>query len=314
MSSETGRQSGAHTRLQHSCCRPLAGSLPAWLVVTTLTACAGIASAQTPPSPQILAMQTPRWWADAGGANEEKIVNDTGIAPLRYRVRKVDAKGDTTREVMESREGTVARLVQRNGAPLTPEEDAAERDRLNEILSSPEAFLRHHRRDKAALSYATELIHAMPEAMLWSYAPGQPQVQAASGPQIVLDFLPDPHYKPRSLVTEGLTGIAGRIWIDERTRCVVRIQGSILHPVDFGWGGMLARINEGGTVAFEQMPAGPQRWLFSQLEEHISIREVMVRTVKENTRMNAWDVQPLPAQISFQDAVHELLAMPVPTR
>ena len=284
------------------------------LVASALAACPGILKAQAPPSAHDLETQTPRWWADAGGANEEKIVNDKGTVPLRYHVRKIDAKGDTTREVMESREGTVARLVQRNGAPLTPEEDAAERDRLNEILSSPETFLRHHRRDKAALGYATELIHAMPEAMLWSYAPGQPQVQAASGSQIVLDFTPDPHFKPRSLVTEGLTGIAGRVWIDERTRCVVRIQGRILHPVDFGWGGMLARVNEGGTIAFEQMPAGAQRWLFSQLDEHIAIREVMVRTVREDTRMNAWDAQPLPAQISFQDAVRELLGMRVPTR
>ena len=207
----------------------------------------------------------------------------------------------------------MARLVQRGGAPLTPEQDAAERDRLNEILQSPEMFLRHHRHNKAAQGYATELIHNLPQAMLWTYAAGQPQLSVSTGPQVVLDFTPDPHFKPPTLVTEGLTGVAGRVWLDARTRCVIRIEGHILHSVDFGWGGMLARVNQGGIVAFEQVPAGEHRWLFSHLEEHITIREVLVRTVDQNTKVSAWDAQPLPAKVSFQEAVHQLLAMPVPT-
>lgn len=229
---------------------------------------------------------------------------------MRYRVRKVDAKGDTTREVIESRDGNVARMVQRNGSALTGEEDAAERDRLNEILQSPEVFLRHHRRDKAGLGYATELIQALPQAMIWTYTPGQPQLPLSSGTEVVLDYAPDPHFKPPTLVTEGLTAVAGRVWVDARSHCMVRIEGRILHPVDFGWGGMLARINGGGTIEFEQVPAGEQRWLFSHLDEHIAIREVMVRTINEDTRMSAWDPHPLPASISFQDAIRELLAMP----
>lgn len=288
-----------------------------------LTALPG-ASQQAAPAAQAVsqtAFQTDRWqslspraWADVVVGNQEQIIRSGDDVPLRYLLRKVDAKGDMTRQVIESRDGSVARLVQRNGAPITAEEDAAERQRLQDVLNSPEAFFRHHRHDKTERDYALELVHALPGAMQWSYAPGQPQEPAGTNPQIVLDFTPDPRFKPPTLITEGLTGVAGRLWIDAQTHCVARLEIRILHPVNFGWGGMLARIGAGGTVEMEQALVGDHRWIYSHLSEHLSIREVMIHTVQENTEIHAWDAHVLPRQISYQDAVHELLAMPVQTR
>ena len=266
-----------------------------------------VAVAGTPPG-------SPRDWVNAAAANQERIINEDGAIPVRYRIRKTDAKGSTTREVIESREGNVARLIERNGAPLTVEEDSAERQRLQSILDSPGKFLSRRQNDREARSYALELVRNMPRAMIWTYAPGQPQTPDARGPQVVLDFTPDPHFKPPTLVTEGLTGIAGRVWIDARTRCVTRIAGSILHPVDFGWGGILARINQGGTVEFEQAPLSDRRWLYSHLSEHLTVREVLVHTVRENTVMDASDPHLLPGPISYREAINALLAIPVPTR
>ncbi len=255
-----------------------------------------------------------RAWVDAAASNQAQLINQEDNIPVRYRIHKVDAKGSSTREVIETREGTVARLMERNGAPLTADENNAERQRLQDILDSPSSFLGKRQRERGARSYALELIRNMPQAMIWTYAPGQPQLPNARGAQIVVDFVPDPKFKPPTIITEGLTGIAGRIWIDAETRCVVRIQGHILHPVDFGWGGFLARISEGGTVELEQAEASDRRWLYSHLSEHLTIREVMVHTVRENTVMDASDVHVLPAPVSFRDAIRALLAMPVPTR
>ena len=253
-------------------------------------------------------------WAEAAAACEEHIINYDPNAALRYRIRKVDGKGEVVRQVIESKEGSVARLVEREGRPLTPDEDSAERERLQAILEDPDAFLRRTHREAGSRGYAVELLRSMPKAMLWSYVPGQPQLPDAPGPAVVLDFQPDPGFKPPSLITEGLTGIAGRIWVDAASHCVTRIQGRILHPVDFGWGGMLARIREGGSVEMEQRQATDRRWLYSHLVEHLTIREVMVHTVAERSEMSAFDVQPLPAPLSVREAVQQLLALPVPTR
>ena len=271
------------------------------------------AQAQQPASAQELALPPVRW-AEVAVATEEQIINYDDNAPLRYRVRRVDAKGQTLREVIESKQGSVARLLQHNGQLLTAEENAAERERLQGIFDSPDAFLRRVRREAGSRTYAVELLHNMPTSMIWTYVQGQPQLPGATSPAVVLDFKPDPHFKPPSLITEALTGIAGRVWIDAPTHCVTRIQGTILHPVDFGWGGVLARIKEGGYVELEQQKINDRRWLYSHLVEHITVREVLVHTTQENTEVNAGDVQPLPNAVSLQDALRMLLALPVPTR
>ena len=266
----------------------------------------------TPPafSPQV----PPRQWVQSAVDNELHIIDDDGSFPLRYRVHKIDAKGDVVREVIESRDGTVARLVERNGQPLTAAEDAAEKQRLNEVLASPEDFIKHHKRDNQSREYSTELVREMPGAMIFAYAPDQPQPPAASGRQIVIDFKPDPNYKPPSTICKALTGIEGRMWVDAASHRLTRIEGRIVQQVNFGWGGILARIQPGGSVEFEQINAGGSRWVYSHVDSHLSMVALWVKTIPMNDKMTASDFHLLPAPISFQDAVHTLLAMPVPTR
>ena len=53
---------------------------------------------------------------------------------LRYRVHRQDDKEDTERDLIESREGNVARTLTRHGKVLTADEEAAERERLYESV------------------------------------------------------------------------------------------------------------------------------------------------------------------------------------
>ena len=277
-------------------------------VVLVFLAAAALLRAQEPtPS------GSPQQWLRQAAAFEQTLIQNDGEFPLRYTIRKVDAKGDTTREVIESREGTVARLVQRNGQPLTPTEDKAEQQRLQDVLRSPADFIRHHKKDSSARGYATDLVKLLPTAMRLSYAPGQPQPPGSSSPQVVIDFSPDPNFKPPTTIAQILTGIAGRFWVDQRTGVMTRAEARVLQPVDFGWG-VLARIHDGGTIEFEQAQISESRWAYSHLEEHLVIRELLVKNVPENTTMSSSNFRLLPAPIEFQDAVRTLLAMPVPTR
>lgn len=251
----------------------------------------------------------PKAWAQAAAANEERIINDDGTFPLRYSVRRVDAKNDVTRDTIESRQGTVARLMLRNGQPLTPSEDAAERQRLNDMLASPKDFLKHHKRDEGARNYSLELLRQMPTAMTFAYTPGQPQKSYLPGPQIVLDFAPDPQYHPPSMVDHALTGLAGRVWIDRKSKCIVRVEGHILKQVDFGWG-VVARIFPGGNIEFEQANPGGERWVYSRLRSDLTIRELMVKTVHQKVSMDATEFHLLPSAMDYQGAIHTLIDTP----
>ncbi len=51
--------------------------------------------------------------------------------PLRYLLRKQDGPRDNTKDIIETRDGDVARLVALNGQPLSAQANQDELDRLN---------------------------------------------------------------------------------------------------------------------------------------------------------------------------------------
>jgi hypothetical protein len=259
------------------------------------------------------------YWAAEAGKNEISIVDYNGVY-LRYHAHIVNSHGDQVRDVIESRDGTVARLILKENRPLTPEEDAAEHERLQTMLDSPSAFAKHVKGDVSGKKLAADLVKLMPEAMLFDYAPGQPQrTRPATGPdaprpgtptEIVIDFHPNPDWKPTTMTAEALTGLQGRLWIDQRTKFVTRLEANVFRGVSLGWG-MVAHINPGGTVVLEQVNIADRRWIFSHFTEHVTLRALMVKNITENSQIDSSTFSEIPS-MPYQEAIKLLLATPVP--
>ncbi|ADW69420.1 hypothetical protein [Granulicella tundricola] len=257
--------------------------------------------------------RNPRDWAADAAANEKEAIQFNGVY-VRYRIHMVGARGDQIRDVLESKDGTVARLIFKENRPLTSEEDAAEHQRLQDMLDSPSAFAKHVKGDQSGKKLATDLVALMPDAMLFTYTPGQPQrgnkENKGEPADIVMDFKPNPAWNPPTMTSEALTGLQGRVWIDRRTRHMVRLEGDIFRPVNLGFG-MVARIAPGGKVTLEQVGLTDQRWIFSHFVEHVTVRALMVKTFKENSEIDGFDftqVKPM----TYQEAIKALLDTPLP--
>jgi hypothetical protein len=232
---------------------------------------------------------------------------------LRYRMHVHDDRGSRIRDVIESKDGTVARIIEKDGRPLTPDEDKAERDRLTAMLDSPASFARHVKSSESNKKLADDLIRLMPDAMIYTYVPGQPQVPNHSALTIVMDYEPNPKFNPPSTTSEALKGLKGRVWIDAKTRNVVRMEGNIFQPINLGWG-ILAHIYPGGKVLLEQTDAGNQRWIYTHFTEQVSVRALMMKTLNVHDTIDADQFQILPNSIGYQDAIRMLLDTPLPTQ
>ncbi len=255
--------------------------------------------------------EPPRTWITDVVANQVRVVQHDG-SYLRYSMHVVDRKGDTVRDVIETRDGTVARQILRDGRPLSPEQDAAERERLNGELASPAELAKHLRNDAQGKKLAVEMIRLMPDAMIYSYAPGQPQwMGAPERKQIVLDYKPNPEWKAPSTTAEALTGLEGRMWVDAKSHELLRIEGQIFQGVNFGWG-MLAYIYPGARVVLEQTEVAGGRWIFTHFAEDAKVRALMVRTLDVHTIVEASGFQVLHGSMSSADAIRTLLSTPLP--
>ncbi len=253
----------------------------------------------------------PRAWITDLAANEIRAIQHEG-SYLRYTMHIVDAKGDTVRDVIETRDGAVARQILRDGRPLSPQQDANERERLQAELASPAEFAKHLRNDAQGKKLAVEMIQLMPDAMIYTYAAGQPQWKGASTrKQIVLDYKPNPEWKAPSTTAEALTGLEGRMWIDAKSHELLRMEGQIFQGVNFGWG-MIAHVYPGGRVVLEQTEVGGGRWIFTHFTEEAKVRALLVRTLDVHTVVDASGFRVLPGSMSTADAIRTLLATPLP--
>ena len=257
---------------------------------------------------------SPKQWAVDAANNEVKALEYEG-SYLRYRIHQVDAKGDQVRELVESKDGTVARRIRVDNRPLTAEEDAAERERLQAMLDSPAAFAKHVKSDQTGKRFAADLLRQMPSAMIFTYSPGQPQRPHSPGgrdgsPEVVLDFKPDPAWTPPNMTAEALSGFEGRLWIDAHSHYVTRLEGDIFRGVNFGFG-IFGHVYPGGKVTFEQEQVSEQRWIFTHFTQHLTVR-VVFKTIKQNSEIDGGEFTPVP-EMSYVDAIHLLLSDPLPT-
>ena len=147
-----------------------------------------------------------------------------------------DEKGDQIRDVIESKDGTVARLIMKDGRPLTDDEDKAERDRLNAMIDSPASFARHVKNEDSNRKIADDLMRLMPDAMIYTYVPDQPQAAKPQRPHYRDGLCPQPQVQAAHDHFGGAAGTKGRVWVDAKSRRVVRMEGTIFQPVNIGWG------------------------------------------------------------------------------
>ena len=290
------------------------------LVLATAGPAHYTAASQDTSAASLPAVPARAWAVDC--ANNEALVIQHPGSYLRYRLHVIDEKGDQMRDQIETPEGSVARLIQRDGRPLTPAEDAAERQRLNDLLASPAAFARRVRHEQENRQMGVHLLKLMPDAMFWSYAPGQPQLpgqlpgQPSAQPSgepalVVLDFKPDPAWSPPNFESELLTGVEGRVWIDPRTRRMVRLEADLFHAVNIGWG-FVAHLYPGGAVTLQQANVTGQRWIVEHIDERLNLRALLVKNVKQRLLFDTADYQPVPP-MSYQQAIKMLLDTPHPT-
>jgi hypothetical protein len=218
--------------------------------------------------------------------------------PMQYHLRKTSPRYSSAKLIIETRDGDVARLLEVNGAPLSPESEQNEAARLQALLDDPS--LQHHRqeREQGDAERARKIIHALPDAFLYQYSG---IVDTPHGPSYRLSFQPNPKFDPEDLEAQALKGMAGELWIDVAQKRVTRLEGKRIHDVDYGWG-ILGKLDEGGTLLLEQADVGEGQWRTTHMVLVMNAR-LLVKTIKLDTTLELSDYVPVQSGISYKDAI-----------
>jgi hypothetical protein len=195
--------------------------------------------------------------------------------PLRYLLRKTDEHRDTTKDIIETNQGNVARLVAINGQPLIAQANQAELDRLNTLANHPEIQEHRHQREQKDADRVNRLMGLLPDAFLYRY---EGRVDCAGGSCYCLSFSPNPRFAPPDVEASILRGMAGEVWIDQAQERLTRLDAHLIANVDFGWG-ILGKLDEGGTILLEQSDIGGHDWELTTLKLNLRGKALLVKSL-----------------------------------
>jgi hypothetical protein len=222
--------------------------------------------------------------------------------PVRFKLYKESEKGTSTKEIVQTKDGSVARLLSINGKPLTQVQEQAEIARLQRLLEQPEIQEHRRKREQEDADRANKMVKIMPQAFLYTY---RGTVQGPSGPAVKLSFQPNPGYEPPDIETRVVTGIAGELWIDKAQERMVRLDAHLFTGVDFGWG-IVGRLYKGGSIRIENTDVGNGNWQLVNMKLDLLGKALMLKTLTFRMTENATDFQPVAKEMNYRDAVRLL--------
>jgi hypothetical protein len=261
-------------------------------------------SEQTAPAPSPAEDQA---FVERALANELRAAQDA-THPMRYRLRKTSPRLTSIKEMIESTDGVVARLVSIDGQPLNQADEKKEEQRLDSLLSDPGRQRHRKQGEDEDAGRALKVLRALPRAFLYQYAGSGTGGAGQPGPVVKFTFKPNPDFNPPDVETEVLAAMSGEIWIDPAQERVTRLEGHLQRDVDFGWG-ILGRLNKGGWILIEQSDVGEHQWRLVRIKMVMSGR-VFFKSKVFDTEEDETQFTPVPADLDYKKAIEMLRAGP----
>ena len=220
-------------------------------------------------------------------------------ARWKYVLHK-DVEGkQELREVVETRAGSLDRLVAIAGKPLSEGEQRAESDRIFRLSHNAEEQRKFEESRRKEAEQCSRFLAMIPDAFLFEYG-------GESGALIKVIFKPNPGFQAPSREGKVLHEMAGEIWVEARQRRLVSIRGQIVDDVKFG-GGLLGHLEKGGQVTVKRSEIQPGHWELTEMEVNMKGKALILKNIAVQQKEQHTDFHAVPEDLSLADAAGILL-------
>ena len=211
-----------------------------------------------------------------------------------YRLHREDDKGAQDRQVIETKDGQLAKTLLINGQPLTADQREKDQERMQKLVSDPEERARRERRIKQDEEKAMQLLKAIPDAFIFKY-------EGTEGELVRLSFAPNSNYSPPTRELMVYHAMKGKLWVDRAAMRLAKIEGQLIEDVKFGWG-LLGHLDKGGTFTVVQKHVGDSHWETVSLDLNMQGRALMFKTINVRQKQVLTDFHRVPDDLTIAKA------------
>jgi hypothetical protein len=212
----------------------------------------------------------------------------------RYHIHREDDKGSQDRDVIDTKDGQLARTLLIDGHPLTAEQRVADQARMKKLVEDPGERAKRAKRAKDDEDKGTQMLKAIPDAFIFKY-------QGAENGQVSLTFFPNPHYDAPTRELQVFRSMSGKMWINRADRRLIRLDGSLFEDVTFGWG-LLGRLNKGGTFSIVQSRVGDNHWEYVSLDVKMVGHAVIFKSINVKQLERLTDFHRVSDNLTISEA------------
>jgi len=221
----------------------------------------------------------------------------------RYWIERHAGQSTEVSEQVETPDGPLARKQKTNGHPLPADARQDEDHRIEHLLNSPSEQAQHRKEYAEDEQRIARILALLPDAFV--YEPAQLQTLNDTVCWHMV-FHPNPGYPAHSIESRIFHAMSGELWVSQKSKRLVRLDGKLQENVDFGFG-ILGRLYKDGWFRLErthvgQSPAGTGDWKTQRLEIHMQGRAMLFKTIARETSERRGGFLPVPAGLSLQQA------------
>ena len=260
-------------------------------VLALLLCTAGVYAQKPPPveDPQVLVREVVR--------NELRAQQEDQTRWM-YVSREQHPGSDQTKKVIETREGTLARIIVEDHHPLTPRQQQRQDQRLQHVIQNPSELKKQKQEQERDKQKEQQLLTMMADGFLYEY-------EGNEGRNISLSFRSNPGFHPPTRETEVFHAMQGSMIVDDVTKRLKELRGRLVRDVVFGWG-ILGRLHRGGSFDVRQDEVASGHWELTLIDVHITGKALFFKTIGEQQHEERSDFQEVPGNLTPAQAVEML--------
>jgi hypothetical protein len=215
-----------------------------------------------------------------------------------YEVSKEEDGHRQTKEVVQTRQGALERLVAIDGNTLSLQKQDEERSRISSLISHPQEQQKLEQVRKKDAAQCEAFFRMLPDAFIFSYG-------GREGELIRLTFKPNPAFQPPSREARVFHAMEGEMLIQSTEQRLSAIRGRLVEDVKFG-GGWLGHLERGGQFSVERKDIAPGHWELTAMQVSMKGKVLFMKTISVQQKESRQSFRRVADNLNLKDAA-ELL-------